>query len=79
MGLGYLAYRVVKSWMATPFVTRKQDKSGNTQAIDDVMIKDPQCGVYFPKRQGVPLRHEGKSLFFCSKACRDKFIQEKQG
>ena len=42
--------------------------------IDDVMIKDPVCKVYFPKRDGVHLKTDGQDLYFCSSGCRDKFI-----
>ena len=44
--------------------------------IADVMIKDPFCEIYFPKKDGVHLRFEGKDLYFCSKECRDKFVEK---
>jgi uncharacterized protein len=77
-GLGYLAYRVVRSWMATQFLDKQQTKNQKPQPIEDIMIKDPYCGAYFPQRQGETLRYDGQDLFFCSKECRDKFIKEKQ-
>ena len=45
-----------------------------TGEIDDVMIKDPYCEVYFPRRSGIHLRHDGQDLYFCSAECRDKFV-----
>jgi YHS domain-containing protein len=42
--------------------------------IDDVMIKDPVCDVYFPQRNGVHLNADGQDLYFCSRECRDKFV-----
>ena len=42
--------------------------------IDDDMVKDPYCGVYFAKRDGVLLRHQGKDIYFCSEECRDNFL-----
>jgi hypothetical protein len=42
--------------------------------IDDVMIKDPQCGVYFPRRDGIVLKSGGDDLLFCSPECRDKYL-----
>jgi len=41
--------------------------------MDDVMIKDPFCEIYFPKKDSVHLRIDGKDLYFCSTECRDKF------
>jgi len=42
--------------------------------IDDIMIKDPLCEIYFPKKDGVHLRDDGKDLYFCSDTCRDKYV-----
>jgi YHS domain-containing protein len=42
--------------------------------IDDVMIKDPYCEAYFPKRNAVHSSFNGSDLYFCSKECRDKYI-----
>lgn len=55
--------------------SKKQHFPGMAQTrIDDVMIKDPFCEVYFPKREGHHLKYNGKDLYFCSSACREKFI-----
>jgi YHS domain-containing protein len=50
----------------------------NTTAaqMDDVMIQDPFCEIYFPKKDGVHLRINGKDLYFCSEDCRDKFLEK---
>lgn len=47
-------------------------------AVDDIMIKDPFCETYFPKRDGVHLHFEGEDLIFCSAQCRDGFLSEKK-
>jgi hypothetical protein len=40
------------------------------------MIKDPQCHVYFPKRDAVRVTTGDQELFFCSTDCRDKYLLE---
>ena len=77
IGLIYVAYRVLKSKFAQmgPEKPLGRDVSG---AIDDVMVKDPQCGVYFPRRTGVHLSWKGQDLYFCSEACRDRYRQERE-
>ena len=74
----YLAYRALKSWMlpGQPLQRPVSGKAANEPAnkIDDEMVKDPYCNVYFPKRNGVHLKVDGSDLFFCSTECRDKFI-----
>ncbi len=72
--LGALVYRAVKSWLGGT----GQPGGGNTTAqppeqVDDVMIKDPVCGTYFPRRNAVVLRRDNRELHFCSTECRDRY------
>ncbi len=71
--LGYLAYRVAKRWVRGK--TRRDRVEGHAPGrIDDVMVKDPQCGTYFARRDAVVLSHAERDLFFCSRECRDKYL-----
>jgi len=72
--LVYLIYNGLKSWMMPKRMPgdRKADPSASGE-LDDMMVKDPWCGVYFPKHSGFRLDFEGKELYFCSEDCRDKF------
>jgi len=76
LGLFYLLYRVVKSWMAPQNATKAATYHQKTAEIDDVMVKDPFCEVYFPKKDAIRITHAGQELFFCSTRCRDKFIED---
>lgn len=72
--LGFLIYRFIRSLIRqTP-----QQKVHKTDApplqADDVMIQDPQCGIYFARRDGVHLTQEGRTLYFCSESCKEKFL-----
>lgn len=74
--LGYLAYRVARRWIRGKTSSGRVD--GRTpERIDDVMVKDPQCGAYFARRDGVALRQADRDLLFCSRECRDKYISAK--
>jgi uncharacterized protein len=73
LGLVYLGYRALKSWMLqSPNSKSTFDKAGDD--LENLMIKDPFCQVYFPKKNGVHLEANGEDLYFCSKECRDGFI-----
>jgi YHS domain-containing protein len=74
LALIYLAYRALKSIVSPGGQLRSTEESEVSGAIEDVMIKDPFCGVYFPKRSGVQLKWNGRDIHFCSESCRDKFI-----
>lgn len=73
--LVYLAWRAVKSWMASNALGRRAEGDLQTGQTDDLMEKDPFCGVYFPKREGVHLQRDGKDLYFCSEQCRDRYLE----
>jgi uncharacterized protein len=77
IGIFYLAYRVRKFWVQ---IKKSYDQSISGDAvsrIDDVMVKDPFCNVYFPKRNGIQMNISGKAHYFCSDECRDNFIKLK--
>lgn len=44
--------------------------------IDDVMVQDPVCNVYVPRKTALHVRHRGKDIYFCGEACRDAFFRQ---
>ena len=73
LALAYLVYRLLKGWIRGRMIPGRMNPK-EAGRIDDVMIKDPQCGVYFPQRDGVVFKSEGRELLFCSQKCRDRYI-----
>jgi uncharacterized protein len=73
IALIYLGYRYLKSWLTSQQTPRRTVPGRTGTSIDDVMVKDPYCNTYFPKRSGLALTVDGKELYFCSKECRDKY------
>ena len=71
--VGYFAYRVAKRWVRGKVFSERVEGRAPDR-IDDVMVKDPQCGTYFARRDGVVLRLADRDLMFCSLECRDKYI-----
>lgn len=39
------------------------------------MVKDPECGVYVSIDDSISVRDGGKTYYFCSYDCRDKFLK----
>ena len=74
--LVYFLYRIFTRWMVGHSASsgRSVDRR-EAGAIDDIMVKDPQCEVFFPKNEAVRARIGGRELFFCSTECRDKFLE----
>ncbi len=72
-GMIYLSYKVMKNWVLRNISLYTISGQAQNQ-IDDIMVQDPFCKVYFPKREGVPLNVKGETLLFCSTECRGKFL-----
>ena len=76
--LAYLAYRSFRSWLVKHEPQeRRQRPEPPMNEIDDVMVKDPYCEVYFPKRKGVRAEIDGEEILFCSEKCRNAYQVEK--
>ena len=44
--------------------------------VMDEMVQDPACGTYLPKHQALRVWVKGQERYFCSEACRDRFLEE---
>ncbi len=72
--LAYFAYRLVKSWLRSLL---PPDDEGEQQSPQEAeLIQDPECGTYFLRQRGIPARVDHETLYFCSEACRDKYLQK---
>ena len=38
------------------------------------MAIDPICGMEVDEKTGIKVEHEGQTYYFCSPACRDRFL-----
>jgi uncharacterized protein len=76
LGFIYLGYRFLKSWMFEGTTSQKTVFENKTDEIDNVMVKDPHCGTYFAKKDGVHLNMNAQDLYFCSEECKDKFLEK---
>lgn len=76
--VGVLVFRLVKSLVGGQ--AKRQDRMAGQapERVDDVMVKDPQCGAYFPQRKAVALNDAGEELYFCSVDCRDRYAALKE-
>ncbi len=71
----YFVYKTIKTALLKDSnMDNKEDFGSNAgSSADDVMIKDPQCGVYFPQKDGISLKQGRETLYFCSDECRDEY------
>ena len=72
----YLGYRFLKSWIVKETPSQKATFGTETAESDNVMVKDPYCGIFFAQNDGVHLRVNDQDLYFCSQECKDKFLEK---
>jgi uncharacterized protein len=75
--LGIVLYRAARSWFGRAENSVASGKVTSAEQVDDVMIKDPVCGTYFPQGKALTLNENGQALYFCSTECRDRYLTEK--
>jgi len=46
---------------------------------DNELVKDLYCQTYIPVNTAFRAKREGKDLFFCSRECMNRYLQEKEG
>jgi YHS domain-containing protein len=76
--LVYFAAKAVKRLFLSGSMPNRESGGDAVSKVDDIMVKDPYCQSYFPKRNGIHLHFNGEDLIFCSRECRDNFLKEKE-
>jgi uncharacterized protein len=75
--VGYIGYRLVRRWFLQSRKLPGRRREESAGRIDDVMVKDPQCGAYFPRRDAIVLKGKEGDLLFCSAECRNKYRSDR--
>ena len=74
-GLIYILYRLLTGKRKKR--VKKQGASASGGAVQDVLVEDPVCHTFIPKRQAVQLHHDKKMYYFCSNKCCEMFLKIK--
>lgn len=72
----FILYRVLKRWLAGPPAAGQGagPAKGTPREVVDLMVQDPQCGVYLPQHEALKVVARGQERYFCSEACRDAYL-----
>ena len=73
-GIGYLAYAIIKQvarslglWPQAPRPLEKDQEP-------DVLVQDPVCKTFIPRREALRAEKGGTTYFFCSEGCLKRFL-----
>lgn len=74
----WFLYRSVRRLMSGGEQPGRRPVPKGPDQVIDVMVQDPQCGIYLPKHEAIRSIVRDEERFFCSEACRDGFIRGDQ-
>ena len=82
IALFYLIYQVLKGLVRVKDDPVAADSSGGPQVREagppEDLVRDPHCGVYFPRSEGVASLVDGQVYYFLNEECRDAYMKERQ-
>ena len=71
--LFFFAYRLFRFFVPKGVKENKETVTKGGIQVDDVMVKDPACGIYLPRRDAVREKIRGETHYFCSERCAENF------
>jgi len=75
--LVYLLYRLIRGiFIAAPKQQARRDPASGPAIVDEMVI-DPVCRVYIPRREALTARVAGETVYFCSRECMNKYLEDK--
>ena len=74
LGLGYLGYVVIKKVAGSLGLWPRTPKPLDKDQEPDVLVQDPVCKTFIPRREALKAEKGGASYFFCSEGCLKRFL-----
>ncbi len=72
LALGYVAFQVIrKVGQSLGRGDRPGKVSGSREP--DLLVQDPVCKTFIPRKEALKLEKDGKDYFFCSEGCLKRF------
>ena len=71
--VGFLVYTVFQALKRSLL---KRPPPPEKTARGEEMVQDPECGTYVPRSNAVRAQAKGTTHYFCSPACRDKYLEK---
>jgi YHS domain-containing protein len=70
--IGFLVYWGVKK-VARALGLWPQAPSSGEPRQPDVLVQDPVCQTFIPRKEALRMEKDGKVYFFCSEGCLKRF------
>ncbi len=73
LGLGYLGYWLIKKVAVSLGLWPEAPKKVEDRE-PDVLVQDPVCKTFIPRKEALRTQKDGKAYFFCSEGCLKRFL-----
>ena len=73
-GLGYIGYVIIKKVAVSLGLWPQAPKPLARDREPDVLVQDPVCKTFIPRREALRTEKDGTSYFFCSEGCLKRFL-----
>ena len=74
LGLGYLGYVIIKQVAVSLGLWPQAPKPLERNRDADVLVQDPVCKTFIPRREALKAEKNGATYFFCSEGCLKRFL-----
>ena len=74
LGLLYIGYVVIKKVAASLGLWPQAPKPLEKDREPDVLVQDPVCNTFIPRREALRAEKGGATHFFCSEGCLKRFL-----
>ena len=74
LGLGYLGYWAIKKVAGSLGLWPQAPKPLEPNQGPDVLVQDPVCKTFIPRRDALKTEKDGQTYFFCSEGCLKRFL-----
>jgi len=73
-GIGYLAYAIIKQVARSLGLWPQAPRPLEKDREPDVLVQDPVCKTFIPRREALKAEKHGATYFFCSEGCLKRFL-----
>lgn len=74
----YLIYQLVRFFQSLGEAASGTGNPGSKSEKKKVMVKDEVCNTYIPEEEAIKEYREGKTIYFCSEECRQKYFDSRR-
>lgn len=73
LGLGYLGYLIIKQVARSLGLWPQAPRPVEQDQGPDLLVQDPVCKTFIPRREALRTEKGGTTYFFCSEGCLKRF------